>query len=378
MTATTVRDLAPASRNAVSIVVPTFNEAANASALLRRIHDSVVVDGRLDCEVIFVDDGTDDLPVLVDREAHRYGMPIHVHRRDHASGGLGGAVVHGMRVASHDLVVVMDGDLQHPPEHLPALVAAAYDGEGHDLVVASRYAAGGEHDGLDGGLRRFVSKASGAVSKALFPRRLRAVTDPMSGFFAARRSSLDLAALRPSGFKILLEIVARSPRLRVREIPFVFERRIAGESHAGVVEGLRFLRQLLRLRLANRLAAFLLVGLSGVVPNLAAVYALTSVGLGSAVAAVVGVQVAIVWNFVGAELFVWRDRRSRRAIHRFAAFALAGETDLLRVPFVVLIVDVLHFRHAVLATLLTLCGAFLMRFGLASKLVYRHPPAESG
>jgi putative flippase GtrA len=81
--------------------------------------------------------------------------------------------------------------------------------------------------------------------------------------------------------------------------------------------------------------------------------------------------VAIIWNFVGAELFVWRDRRSGRAPRRFAYFVAAGETDLLRIPFVYLIVDVLRFQHSVLATLFTIAGAFLLRFTLAEKIVYR-------
>jgi dolichol-phosphate mannosyltransferase len=358
-------------RLAVSVVVPTYNEADSAATLLQRLHDSAVVGHRLDCEVIFVDDGTDQLPAIVEGQAQQYPMPITVHRRTAAVGGLAGAVVDGIRRARHDLVVVMDGDLQHPPERVGDLVRAVVDGEGHDLVVASRYVVGGNSDGHSSRLRRLISRITGAASKALFPRRLRAITDPMSGFFAARRGSLDLDALRPSGFKILLEILARSPRLRVREIPLQFAERAAGESHAGPAEGLRFVRQLLRLRVANRAARFMLVGLSGVLPNLAAVYGLTQAGLDYLPASILAVQVAIIWNFVGAELFVWHDRRSGRAVRRFAYFVAAGETDLLRIPFVYLIVDVLGFQHSVLATLFTIAGAFLLRFTLAEKVVYR-------
>lgn len=360
----------------VSVIIPTHNEAANAPALLQRLHESAVVAHRLDCEVIFVDDGFDHLPAVVECEAQRYPMPVIVHRRRSPAGGLGGAVVDGIRQARHDLVVIMDGDLQHPPERVGDLVRAVTDGDGHDLVVASRYVDGGTSDGLSSGVRRLVSRATGALSKALFPRRLHAITDPMSGFFAARRSSLDLDALRPSGFKILLEIAARSPKLRVREVPFQFAERVRGESHAGPIEGLRFIKQLVRLRLGSRVAAFMLVGLSGVLPNLATIYGLTQAGLGYLVASILGVQAGIAWNFVGAELFVWRDRRSGRALHRFAWFVAAGETDLLRIPFVYLIVDVLGFRHSVLATLFTIAGAFLLRFSLAEKIVYRRRAAH--
>jgi len=371
-TGTEAGDLRPP----VSVIIPTHNEAANAPALLQRLHDSAVVTHGLDCEVIFVDDGFDHLPAVVECEARRYPMPVIVHRRGSPAGGLGGAVVDGIRQDRHDLVVIMDGDLQHPPERVGDLVRAVTDGDGHDLVVASRYVDGGTSEGLSSGMRGLVSRATGAVSKAMFPRRLQAITDPMSGFFAARRSCLDLDALRPSGFKILLEIAARSPKLRIREVPLQFAERVRGESHAGLIEGLRFIKQLVRLRLGNRAAAFMLVGLSGVLPNLATIYALTQAGVGYLAASVLAVQVAIVWNFLGAELFVWRHRRSGRAVRRFAWFVAAGETDLLRIPFVYLIVEVLGFRHSVLATLFTIVCAFLLRFTLAEKIVYRRRAAH--
>ena len=64
---------------------------------------------------------------------------------------------------------------------------------------------------------------------ALFPRRLAGVTDPLTGFFCVRRAKLDLSVLRPDGFKILLEILVRTPGLRVGEQPFTFGKRVAGD-----------------------------------------------------------------------------------------------------------------------------------------------------
>jgi dolichol-phosphate mannosyltransferase len=207
----------------VTVVVPTFNEAGNIGELLDRL--SLVLDTRLS-EIVIVDDSTDRTAEVATAQAARLPHRIRVVHRDVAVGGLSGAVITGIRLAEQPWVVVMDGDLQHPPETLPHLIAAAGTGEA-DIVIASRYQLDGDADGLDGMLRHLVSAASTLTARALFPRRLAACTDPMTGFFAVRRDALDLEALHPHGFKILLEILLRTP-LVIAEIPFVFARRGTG------------------------------------------------------------------------------------------------------------------------------------------------------
>jgi hypothetical protein len=142
----------------------------------------------------------------------------------------------------------MDGDLQHPPELLVKMLRTA-ENENASLVVASRYREGGDTVGLAGSTRTAVSIAASAAAKATFPRALRSVTDPMSGFFMFRRDVVDPNSLRPRGFKILMEIAVRTPGLRVAEVPYVFGERYAGSSKANSREGVRYLRHLGRLRM---------------------------------------------------------------------------------------------------------------------------------
>lgn len=144
----------------------------------------------------------------------------------------------------------MDGDLQHPPERVADLLAAAEVG-GTDLVVASRYCGNGSAKGLSSQVRSVGSSGATGLARLLFPRALAPVTDPMSGFFAVRTSAIDPAALRPRGFKILLEMLIRTPRLRVTEIPFKFAERHAGMSKASWREMVRYLRQLVALRIST-------------------------------------------------------------------------------------------------------------------------------
>ena len=154
---------------------------------------------------------------------------------------------------------------------MPDLTAAA--GRGADLVVATRYAGAGSAGGLPSRFRILASRGAGLAARVLFPRALADVSDPMSGFFAVRTAAVRPGDLRPRGFKILLELLVRTPTLRVAEVPFTFAERQHGQSKASGREAARYLRQLVALRLAAagrawRLARFAIVGGSGVLVNL--------------------------------------------------------------------------------------------------------------
>ncbi|MFN8200315.1 MAG: glycosyltransferase [Nakamurella multipartita] len=137
-----------------------------------------------------MDDSTDDTPRVIEQVARTAVLPVRMIHRTAPEGGLGGAVVEGMRTATGTWCVVMDGDLQHPPELIPVLVARG-ESSGADVVVASRYCGEGSADGLAGGVRRLVSSGSTLLTKSMFPRRLRDCTDPMTGFFAIWREPVD-------------------------------------------------------------------------------------------------------------------------------------------------------------------------------------------
>jgi dolichol-phosphate mannosyltransferase len=356
---------------AVTVVIPTFNESANVRELLRRI--AAGVPDRLPCEVVFVDDSTDDTPAVIADAARDCPFPVSVIHRDAPEGGLGGAVVEGLRAAASDWIVVMDADLQHPPALVPDLVATG-EKEDADLVVASRYLPGGSRAGLAGGYRVAVSRGATWLAKGLFPRALRGISDPMSGFFAIRRSAVTADALRPLGYKILLELAVRCRPARVAEVPFVFEERFAGESKSTAREGGRFLRHLVELRTASplaRMVAFGLIGLTGFVPNLAALYLLTGAGLHYLPAEILANQFGVAWNFLLIEVLLFRDRRHhRRLADRAGRFALLANADLvLRIPLIALFVGQLHL--AVLpATALALLTTFVLRFAGTEALVY--------
>jgi dolichol-phosphate mannosyltransferase len=196
----------------------------------------------------------------------------------------------------------------------------------------------------------------------------------MSGFFAIRRSVVTADALKPLGYKILLELAVRCRPERVAEVPFVFQDRFAGESKSTAKEGMRFLGHLAGLRTASpmaRMVAFGLIGLTGFVPNLLGLHLLTGAGMHYLPAEIVANQFGVVWNFLLIEVLLFRDRRRHRHwADRAGRFTLLANADLLlRIPLIALLVAWLGM--AVLpATALALLTTFVLRFAATEALVY--------
>ena len=354
----------------ISVIVPTFNEAPNVAELVARVSSTVASLDGIRVEIIFVDDSTDNTPQVIEAVAATASLPVRLIHREEPVGRLGAAVVEGIRASSADWCVVMDGDLQHPPEMIPVLLASGR-AQGADVVVASRYCGDGSASGLAGGVRRVVSSGSTLLTRAMFPRRLRNCTDPMTGFFAVRRDAVHLGDLHPRGFKILLEVLARQS-LQVVEEPFVFGERKAGESKAGLAEGMRFLRQLIGLRL-GRMSQFALVGLVGTVLNLALMAVLLATGVHYLPAAIIATEVTILTNFAMSEWWVFDDLRQegRSWLVRFLQFFTFNNAEaLVRLPVLLLLVEVVGVR-SLLAQALTLLLGFLARFVFVSRVVYR-------
>ncbi|MEV0567874.1 glycosyltransferase [Dactylosporangium sp. NPDC050588] len=290
-----------------TIVIPCRHEEENVGPLIARL-SAVLRDAPF--ELLFVDDSDDERTVDAIAAAaarlERDDLRVRVFHRTggQRTGGLAGAVVDGFRRARAPKALVMDADLQHPPELVPALLAALDE---HDLVMASRYREGGSSGGLDGPLRRLVSTGSTILARLAFPFALRGVTDPMTGFFAVRLGRMDTEKLRSRGFKILLEILARFPRLRRTELPLRFAERVAGTSKGDLRQGMLYLRQLPWLRLVTWFAAPAVRwgALLGTVAAGTAALAVSPLS-GAAVLALLVTAVALYNTVVGALEVRWR------------------------------------------------------------------------
>ena len=368
------------STHLLTVIVPTRNESGNVAALTARLGEAL--DG-IDAEILFVDDSSDNTPEQVCFAAVTATLPVRLLHRtaEERVGGLGGAVLAGLRSAHGEWAVVMDGDLQHPPEVVPDLLQAGQS-SGAGLVVASRYADLGSARGLSTAARERVSGGANALARLAFPRRLADCTDPMSGFFAIRRGSVDLDRLHPQGFKILLETIARSSRLKVAEVPFDFQERLSGESKASLTEGLIFIRKLASLRTASifgrhsqavsRALGFAGVGATGILANSLALYMFVSVmGANLLVGAALATQFSTAWNYLLTDSLVFRGPKYRSGWTRFLGFAAINNAVLLlRLPLLSWLVHAVGVGY-LRANILTLVAAFVVRFLISDRYLFR-------
>jgi dolichol-phosphate mannosyltransferase len=308
----------------VSIIVPTFREVANIPPLLERI-DAVRRQWGLDAEVLFLDDRSDDGSVEAVARAGFDWARIIV--RD-GPRGLSPAVVDGLRLARSPVIVVMDADLSHPPEKIPDLILALQSGQ--QFAIGSRYVPGGSTDDRWGFFRWLNSRVA-----TLLARPLTTARDPMSGFFALRKSDLGLAReLNPVGYKIALELIVKCNLENVGEVPIHFADRVHGESKLTLKQQLLYLKHLRRLyihkfKYFSAAAQFAAVGATGVVVNLAVLTLALRLGANAASAVAAGIAVSVITNFLLNRRFTFSYARERNIGRQFAGFLGASAAGMV-------------------------------------------------
>ncbi|MBN1190549.1 MAG: glycosyltransferase family 2 protein [Dehalococcoidales bacterium] len=300
--------------NMLSIVIPTYNEQDNIIPLTERLSRTLA--GR-DYEILLVDDNSKDRTVEVAAGlADKYPIKVLVRKREK---GLATAVLHGFKYARGNIIGVMDADLQHPPEINAALLKALDNGA--DMAVASRYVPGGGVPNW-GLLRRIISKGASTIAHVFLPS-IRKVKDPMSGFFMFKREKVEGVEFKPTGYKILLEMLVMGKFQNVVEVPFIFEDRSSGRSKMKARQQLDYLQHILSLMRRKgelvRILKFLAVGLSGTAVNIGILRLVTATTSWSKyVALVPGIEVSIITNFLLNDFFTFSDRRTGKTGSFFA------------------------------------------------------------
>lgn len=345
----------------LTLVVPTYNEKANITPLVEKI--AAALSG-YEYEVLFVDDNSSDgTAQAIDSLKKDYPVRVIVRRNEK---GLASAVVRGFENASHELIVVMDADLQHPPAIIPNLVAAI--NEGADIVVASRYIPGGGCADWSG-LRKLISRGAIFLAQLVLPAA-RKVKDPMSGFFALKRSVIEGKKLEPIGYKILLETLVLGSYRKVVEVPFQFQLREQGKSKLNLNQEYEYLRHLARLAKrsgeAVRFIKFCLVGGSGVLVNFGLLWLLTEqAGFHYVLSAAIAIETSIITNFLLNNFVTFSDRRAsgrKGFFGNMAKFNLVSLGGLLiNVAILALLTEVAGFYY-MFSNLFGIAGATLWNF----------------
>lgn len=256
----------------VSIVVPTYNERDNLSCLAGKLFSALKAEG-IRGELIVVDDNSPDGTADLARDLSRR-YPIRVVVRP-GKNGLSSAVIEGWRVAKGEILGVMDADMSHPPEAIPRILRPILQ-KRSDISLGSRHVRGGRDEGLSPH-RKLVSQGASLIARPLVP-----VKDPMSGLIFFRRQVIQGVHLNPMGFKIALEVLVKGTYDVVTEVPYVFNKRLNGESKLQGKEYVNYLRHVARLYgysyPAHRALRPLAASFSFIVANLAVMYLAVEVG----------------------------------------------------------------------------------------------------
>lgn len=315
----------------LSIVIPTYNEAGNLPVLI----DAIEKLG-LDCEIIVADDKSPDgTGEVANRLNDVYGN-IRLLSRS-AKMGIATAVRDATLASDGRFVAVMDCDMQHPPELLPAMLEEARRGTA--MVIASRYTEGGAPN--MSAVRRAISRFATGLAHFMIPQT-RNIRDPLSGYFLFRRDAVDIRSVTSGSYKVLLEILATA-NLSVSEIPFSFGTRYSGRSKLGFTELLRYIGLVLRLS-DYRVAKFIAVGLAGMAVNEGLLFLLephAPLLLASAAA----VEASIISNFIMNNSWTFRKKVSGAILNRLAKYNAVMIAGALLNIGVLGILVFLHFEY---------------------------------
>lgn len=238
---------------AVTVVIPTYNEAANLPNALCALM-ALPLSG---LKVLIADDNSPDgTGKIADELAEKYGSNkvIPLHRT--GPKGLGRAYIEGFDHALNsgaEFVVQMDADLSHPPEAIPGMLGVLLSTKA-DVVVGSRYVTGGQLDSSWGKRRRALSAWANFYVRTVTGMRIRDVT---AGFkIWSRQTLLDLSlqTLHSNGYSFQVEMHYRATRWgkRILEVPIKFQDREAGASKMSLGVQLESAIMPFKLRWQNR------------------------------------------------------------------------------------------------------------------------------
>lgn len=304
----------------LSLIIPTYNEKANIGPLIATL--ATVLDDvtHRAYELIVVDDNSSD-QTWAEAYALTAAYPnLQVMRRVEER-GLATAVIRGWQVAQGEVLGVIDGDLQHPPETLLKMLHQLQ--KGADLVVASRHVKNGGVS--DWSLtRRILSRGAQILGLLICPKVVGRVSDPMSGYFLVRRSAIGNVPLDPQGYKILLEVLGRGRIQGIAEVGYIFQERWNGESKVSYQQYIDYIAHLVKLRSREnngsfrrkikipiaKLFRFCVVGFSGVFIDMVVLFLLSDpsmLALGLTRSKLLAAELAIINNFIWNDTWTFRD-----------------------------------------------------------------------
>ena len=352
----------------ISIVLPSYNESESICSTIDEII-SILEDAKIPFEIVVSDDNSPDITWKLVDDTYSKDKRVRVLRRMKDK-GLSAAVIDGFRFAKGDMLFVMDADGQHDPIILPNMVKSLKTA---DLVVGSRYVKGGGV-GSWSKSRIFVSRFASYLAYPFMGSNR--IKDPMAGFFGLKKSLFDKLDLDVKGYKILLGIILAAKRkLRIKEVPYVFRTRAAGESKLGFKVIFDYLSMLMKFFISSNaeFLKFATVGFLGTIVNLAVMFLSVDVAsIPVMLASPIAVEVSIIHNFLLNNYWTFSKRNiSTSFISRLWKFNLVSLVSLVITFLVVLFFTTYTSLWYLLAQAIGILFGFLANYLLNHKWVFR-------
>ena len=377
------------SRNAqVSIIIPTYNESQNILKILRSIGENLPP--CVPTEAIVVDDNSPDgtgkvVEHYLQNVKKVAGYTIDVIHRT-TKKGLSSAILKGIQQANGDTIVVMDSDFSHPPQIIPRMLDALKKYQ-CDIVVASRYVKGGKIQGWPL-KRKLMSKMATVIAK----KGLRIGTcDPMSGFFAFKRTLISGLKFDAIGYKMLLEILVKTKGVAVKEIPYTFTDRKFGSSKVTLSIAIDYGKSVYKLyrygkslskqekrssvRFLSKAGRFYTVGASGVVINylMSILFAGGISDLWYLHANIIGITISMTTNFILNKIWTFEDKdfSTKATIKQYSKFV--GFSTLGAIVQLVMVFSLVEWHQMTypLALILAVAIAAFGNFVLNKKWTFK-------
>jgi dolichol-phosphate mannosyltransferase len=353
----------------VSLIVPTYQEVENLPILIERIN-RVKHQCQLEMELLIMDDDSDDGTEQYIAQLNQSWIRLIIRKENR---GLSQAVIEGLNLAKHNVLIVMDADLSHPPEKIPEMLQTLRAGA--DFVVGSRYIEGGSTE-MGWGLFRWLNSKIATLLAYPFTR----IKDPMSGFIALPRTVFERGKsnLNPIGYKIGLELIVKCDCQNIHEIPLHFADRKHGQSKLSLKMQLQYLQHLRRLFIYRydtwaHLAQFIVVGLSGVFVNLFILTILLEFNVTVKSAVAIAIAVSMISNFILNRRFTFSYARHQSMVKQFFGFCgaslIGAVVNYFTTLFVLVSFPALYPQFAALIGVLAGTG---FNFTINRYLIFRH------
>ncbi|MBU4284354.1 MAG: glycosyltransferase, partial [Nanoarchaeota archaeon] len=222
-----------------TIVIPTFNEEENISELLKLIEKLYK-----NINIIVSDDGSEDRTQKIVKEHSRKNKKIRLlDRSEKAVHGLTASVVDASKTVKTNYTIVIDGDLQHPPEKIKNIVIGLR--QGNDLVIGARRRV--FHWPLH---RKLISRTAMLLGKIRLSLKGAKCDDILSGFFGIKTKlmqNINKNRFEMQGYKILFDILKNIDKnTKIKNIYYDFGMRKRGHSKIGKTQIISFLKALFK------------------------------------------------------------------------------------------------------------------------------------